>query len=328
MTEEAFLERWHAERPMYEAWGNYVVERIVERTRDQIVPVSIDLFLRIPPKPRLKGDGSLLEKAFYRGKPYKDPYAEITDKIGVRFIVLLTDDIRIVEDAINGCEEWEASKDRDYEKEQEENPIQFDYAAVHYIVRGNSDLSTGQVSIAKGTPCEVQVKTILQHAYSELTHDTIYKPKVTATSLMKRTAAKSMALIEATNDYFSQVVSQVEASIAPDKALTAELAPIYSEFIKEQPELTRTEALILDAFEEVPKDDLAAQISAFLSDKGFIADRIAERAASKLLYRQPAILLVYFLVARQPAATKAKWPLTPDELRPIYVDLGLNFDAI
>jgi putative GTP pyrophosphokinase len=74
MTEEAFIERWQTERPMYDAWGNHVVDRIIQRIYDQITPLSVDIFLRIPPKPRLNADGSVLEKAFYRNKAYKDPY--------------------------------------------------------------------------------------------------------------------------------------------------------------------------------------------------------------------------------------------------------------
>ncbi len=41
-----------------------------------------------------------------------------------------------------------------------------------------------------------------------------------------------------------------------------------------------------------------------------------------LLFRQPSILLVYVMVASQPASAKRLWPFTPEELRPIYTDLG------
>ena len=50
------------------------------------------------------------------------------------------------------------------------------------------------------------MRTLLQHAHSELTHDTIYKPSVVQTPAMLRAAAKSMALIEATGDYFEELV--------------------------------------------------------------------------------------------------------------------------
>src|SRR6266404_4847557 len=327
MTEAELLERWARDRPMYEAWGHHVVARVVEHLRPQITPLSADIFLRIPPKARLKGDASFLEKAFYRNKPYVDPYEEITDKVGVRFVVLLADQIRTIEEAITACPDWDASKDRDYEEEQKKNPIQFDYAALHYVVRCRSELALEGVTIAPGTPCEVQVKTILQHAYSELTHDTIYKPKVEATPRMLRTAAKSMALIEATNDYFEQVVGQVAEVVGSSKVLTVELSKVYRARVGREPELTRAEGLILNAYEPDAGTNVADRVAAFLDSKPYVAEHVSKMSATKLLYRQPSILIVYMLAADRPATTKSKWPLTPEELRPVFVDLGKAFDS-
>lgn len=325
MTETDFIERWFRERPIYEAWGNYVADRVAERVREQIAPMAIDIFLRLPPKSRVKTDTSLVDKAFYRNKNYANPYDDITDKVGVRFVVLLTSDIPVVERAVTTCPEWDHSKDRDYEREQAENPIQFDYAAVHFVVRCSADLSLKEATIPQGTPCEIQIKTILQHAHSEVAHDSIYKPKVVATPVMRRAAAKSMALIEATNDYFEQVLKQVTDLVAPARALTESMSKIYREKIRE-PDVSRTEALLLDAYEDVLGDDIVDRVSAFLNEKAFVPEQIAARATQKLLYRQPAILLVYLRVNEAPAATKSKWPLTDEELKPIFVDLGKAFD--
>lgn len=126
MNEAEFLERWTSERSMYEAWGQHVVSRVLEGVGTTIAPLAVDIFLRIPPKPRLKTDASILDKAFYRSKPYSDPYAEITDKVGVRFVVLLTGDIRQVEAAIVACPDWACSKDRDFEDEQATDPVKFE----------------------------------------------------------------------------------------------------------------------------------------------------------------------------------------------------------
>jgi putative GTP pyrophosphokinase len=327
MTEAEFLERWSKERPMYEAWGRYVVQHVVERVRAHIAPLSADIFLRVPPKARVKGDASILEKAFYRNKSYINPYDEITDKVGVRFVVLLANDIKVMDTAITTYPDWEVSKDRDYELEQQENPIQFDYAAIHYVIRCKSVLKFDDITITPHTPCEVQVKTILQHAYSELTHDTIYKPKVDATPRMRRTAAKSMALIEATNDYFEQVVEQVSQIIGSTKGLTDDLANIYRAHVGREPELSRTEGLILEAYEAEAGAEVASRIGFLLDSKPYVAERIAETAANKLIYRQPSILLVYLLASEKPTATKSKWPLTPNELKPVFVDLGKAFDS-
>jgi hypothetical protein len=76
MTEEELLERWQSERAIYEAWGKHVAARVVDGVRPKVSPIAAEVFLRLPQKPRLKAEASFLEKAFYRNKPYTDPYAD------------------------------------------------------------------------------------------------------------------------------------------------------------------------------------------------------------------------------------------------------------
>nr|WP_249804714.1 MULTISPECIES: hypothetical protein [unclassified Bradyrhizobium] len=65
-------------------------------------------------------------------------------------------------------------------------PYEFRYQSVHYIVRSRGDQKLDGQNITAGTPCEVQIRTLLQHAHSELTHDTIYKPSVKGTPAIAR----------------------------------------------------------------------------------------------------------------------------------------------
>lgn len=324
MTEDELLARWAEERPMYEAWGNHVAETIVRALGPLIAPVSADVFLRLPPKARTKTDGSLLEKAFYR-KSYADPYGDVTDKVGVRFVVLLRSQLQALQTALEETGDWSFTRDRDFEAEQAAAPQHFDYAAFHYVVRASGDISCGGVLVRAETPCEVQIKTILQHAYSELTHDTIYKPQIDATPLMRRMAAKSMALMEATSDYFEQVVEQVAKITSGKRALTEDLANAYRTSVEREPETTRTEALLLEAYEPLVSDPIN-KVEALLLAKPYIGEQVRQRAATKLLFRQPSMLLVYRAVAETPSAARAAWPLTPDELRPVFSDLGIAFD--
>ncbi len=115
-------------------------------------------------------------------------------------------------------------------------------------------------------------------------------------------------------------------TIATSKKLTDELSVVYRSWVGREPELTRTEGLILEAYEAEAGDNVVSRVSAMREKKGYIGERVADGAGTKLLYRQPAILIVYLLVSERPAQTKLKWPLTPDELRSIYVDLGKAFD--
>ncbi len=305
---------------MYEAWGDHVVRTITDRLKPLIAPVSAAVFLRVPPKARSKADGSLIEKAFYR-KQYDNPYDDITDKVGVRFVVLLNSQMAVIKSIIEDVSDWHFSLDRDLEAEQQARPQAFDYAAYHYVVRSSGDIVCDGIEVRGGTPCEVQIKTILQHAYSELTHDTIYKPQIDATASMRRMAAKSMALMEATSDYFELVVTEVAQITAAQRDLTAGLADLYRQHVGVEPEVTRTEALLQDAFGGWV-EGASETVAHLLDQKPYLAERIRVRASGRLLFRQPSILLVYAVVADTPRKAISKWPLTPEELEPVFTDLG------
>lgn len=322
MTEEEFLERWYGERPIVEAWGKFVAQKLMNQIAPLVSPVKADIFIRIPVNPRLKQDGSLVTKAFYRDKDYQDPLNDITDKVGVRFVVLLAKEIVTVCKALEECADWEWSKDKDYEKEIENAPYEFKYQSVHYIVRCRGKEING-VTITAGTPCEVQVRTLLQHAHSELTHDTIYKPTVIQTADMHRAAAKAMALIEATNDYFEELMELIETSVQPNKELSQQLTVLYRELVGDDPDPTKAEGLLNDAYAPFAADEPLDKVRQFVETKPFIIERIKERAPAKLLFRQPSILLAYLAASTRPGDAKVAWPLTPAEMKPIFTDLGV-----
>lgn len=320
--ETELLERWRRELPMYEAWGAFVSATLTAAVAREISPADVELFFRIPLKHRTKEEGSLLTKAFHRGKPYTNPYEEIEDKVGVRIVVLFSEDIRTVERAILECGQWTAAKARDFEEERASRPFEFDYQSLHYVVRSKGAISGAGVSIAAGIPCEIQVRTILQHAYSELTHDTIYKPSVQAKPEIKRAAAKSMALIEATDDYFSQVRGRLLLAQEPGQQISSAVDRKYREFTGLEPEISPLNTLIIDYYKQWAREGFDSELAAFLVEKAFLADFIRERASSDLLYRQPSVLLVYWTIKQAPRAAAVNGPLSNDNLAPMYGDLG------
>jgi putative GTP pyrophosphokinase len=322
MTEDEFLERWRKDQPIYEAWGRCVASALTSALAPLISPVSADVFIRIPIKPRLKGDGSLLTKAFYRSKPYANPYDDITDKVGVRIVLLVASQMHVLQKVIEQCPAWTVSKDKDFEDEREREPLKFSYQSDHYIVRSKADATFEGTTIPAGTPCEVQVRTLLQHAQSELTHDTIYKPSVESTPEMLRATAKSMALIEATNDYFEQVMEAVILATGESRKLAEALAGVYCEFTGLAPDPTRTDGLLMEAYAPQPSAAIADGLKRFLTEKAYVADRLRERGPRKILFRQPSILLAYLAVSSTPKQAIEIWPLTRAEIELIYADLG------
>ncbi len=327
MTEAEFIERWHAEIPLYAAWGDFVLALINERLAAEVAPTTLDYFIKVPVKPRLKAENTLVDKAFHRNKGYADPYVNITDKVGMRFVVLLTGDITKVCSVIESLNEfWLYSKDRDYEAERLEKPLEFSYQSMHYIVKVAADLKHNGITIPAGTPCEIQVRTLLQHAHSELTHDTLYKPKTTAKPGVKRTVAKSMALIEATDEFFAQARDSINSVIATQTQLLHMLEKIYIEGVKSPAGIERSNQLVIDALAERLPADWQAAIPELFQTKSFIFDRVKERRESSHFFRQPVALLAYYFANTMPEQAKEIWPLDSADLALVFSDLGKKFE--
>lgn len=330
MNEQDILEQWEKEKPLYLAWALLISREIEQRLVPAIAPATLGYFLKVPMEPRLKGDTSLVDKALYRGKAYKDPYADITDKVGMRYVVLLTTHISQFRSIIESpeCEAfWSWSKDKDYEAERLANPLEFAYQSVHYVLRSKAELSFNGVDIPEGIACEVQIRTLLQHAHSELTHDTLYKPKTTAQPSVKRTVAKSMALIEATDEFFDQAMRDLTFAIESQQQLLDHLATAYKAGTGLEPGQERSNQLVVDAFIDLLPGDVIAQLDTFLRNKSYVFDKIKEQNGERHFFNQPAVLLTYFLVEKIPAQTREHWPIESADLAKVFSDLGKSYDG-
>ena len=213
MNEREFRSFFSEYKTCYETWGKYVVDKIKNEVSASLIGRSVDSFFKVPPCSRVKDEESLVQKAFYRGKGYSNPWLDITDKVGCRFVVLLLSDIKLVQDVVESISEWSFSKDRDFYKEKENEPERFAYQSIHYVVRNKSRLELNNegssVIIPENTPCEIQIRTLMQHAYSEMTHDSIYKSDVKTQNDIIRIASRCSAMIETTDELFENVNERV-----------------------------------------------------------------------------------------------------------------------
>ncbi|WP_394910616.1 GTP pyrophosphokinase family protein [uncultured Robinsoniella sp.] len=323
MQEKDFISQYEKDKPMYELWGHIIQDYICTQLKTKkIEPLA--LFKIYPIVPRLKLTNSLVYKAFYHpNKKYSDPYTEITDKVGIRFVVLTVDDINIVKDIIESNNEWKFSKDRDFEEEKLQKPELFEYQSVHYIVRNKVAIQDGNITILQNTPCEVQIRTLLQHAYAELSHDIIYKSKEKILPKMKRDFAKSMALIETTDGVFKEVKKMVDRYNKPfDDYIEMTLPYTYSDYYT--PNINK---YIYD------------EINDFLQQKNIKLDNIKEYIINNkslqnivknnndlLLRNQPISYLIYYIVDKYQYSAKDYLPLAEYELEPFFIDLGKNIN--
>lgn len=149
---------------------------------------------------RAKGEDSFLRKAQKTNpddpnKPqYSDPLNEVTDLAGVRIITYLLETVELVSNLIESEFEIVEKSDRMKELLAEDK---FGYQSIHYLVK----LSEPRVSLSEyrnfsDMICEIQVKTILQHAWAEIEHDIQYKTRIDIPTEIHRRFLNLAGLIE------------------------------------------------------------------------------------------------------------------------------------
>ncbi|MGG5574278.1 GTP pyrophosphokinase [Vibrio diazotrophicus] len=332
MTQEEFAARYKQEKPMYEAWADFVLSEIKSGLLNLLgnSKPKYDEYVKMTPSSRVKTTESLLTKAFIRKKDkYQDPYSQITDKAGIRFVVLLTQQLDQLCSIIENHKSWTYSKDKEFDEWRTSDPRMFDYQSVHYIVRAQMTFVHKGVTIDEDTPCEVQFRTLLQHAYAELAHDTIYKGDVDASPTVKRCFAKSMALMETTDELLCGAKAELEKcagiitqwrEVALSQA--SKLLPA-SHWIDD----TKNIEFYLSEFQPLLSTLSIDDLLEFLGDHeySFLASRIESHQNNKAFveFKLPVILVCYFLAKKKKSVIKKYWPTDFHVLQIIFNDLGL-----
>lgn len=308
MSNSADFGDWLDEvEPALKAWGDFVVAKLIELVELEIGREQFKCFFKVKPGFRVKGKQSALDKQ--KLKQYADPKEQMTDLVGARFVVLLKFDLEVVEKALIEYPEWTRSKDRDPLGEQKDRPKHFDYQSVHYIVRAADDMNLDGVHVPAGMPCEVQIRTLLQHAYAELVHDKFYKGVGHIPPSADRLVARSMALMESTDDMFVQAVRELDAVNKSREQWCAMLDAVVGPLIPGHTSTAQDhDALeILEEFRDLLPSANVDVVKAYLTTP--VIAKIKESQAQGNLHAKPIVLLVYWLLAEYPYLVGARWPV-------------------
>ncbi|HHP0479622.1 TPA: GTP pyrophosphokinase [Vibrio campbellii] len=311
---------------MYKAWGDIVVSDLCQRLVS--VGRELDVHLKQPAKARVKSDDSLIDKAFYRpNKNYENPYEDIEDKVGCRFVVLLVEHINELSDIIKSSDRWEYKECRHFNEERKKDPLLFTYQSVHYVVRAKTDEQANGLTVKAGTPCEIQVRTLLQHAYAELTHDAVYKAKTVVEPEVHRTVAKSMALIETTDDFFSDVNNKLNRSASDELSFQQGLDTLYTELIGIAPRpAQKSSIVVLDEFDNLVNEDLIVTIQKLAERRTFIIDSIKAGVNNFPFYSQSVSIFTFWLALKRRNRLLEDWPLERKILERVASDAGVSIE--
>lgn len=138
-------------------------------------------------------------------RKYDDPLNEIQDQIGARIVTFYQADI---EGVVKLIEDYFGSIEKD--RREPESHAEFGYEGVHYVLFLPTDVVPPQLSpevIPKFF--ELQIKTLFQHAWSEASHDILYKSEGELNRDQKRLGAFTAAQAWGADKVFGELMLQL-----------------------------------------------------------------------------------------------------------------------
>lgn len=177
---------------------------------------------------RAKPISSYKEKASQ--EKYKNPRSEIKDMAGIRVITYTDSNAKRVSEIVEGI--FEIDLKHSIDKAKELGVDRVGYRSIHYVgTLGRGRLKLPENTIFKDMCFEIQIRSILQHAWAEFEHDRNYQFKgVLPTDMIRRLSilAGCLELIDREFDSISETID-VYAKDVGEKAESGDLSiPINS----------------------------------------------------------------------------------------------------
>ncbi len=139
---------------------------------------------------------------------YEDPLNEITDMAGVRVVTFLPAAVEQVGEAVR----------REFEVVERENKFdlliqeeRFGYTSDHYLVKlGVNRTCLPEYRRFTELIGEIQVRTILQHAWAEIEHDIEYKAAEALPMPLRRRFMAVAGMLEIADSHFQEIQNEVQ----------------------------------------------------------------------------------------------------------------------
>lgn len=158
---------------------------------------------------RVKQRASLQQKLERPDANY-EVLSEVTDLIGIRIITYFDTDV----DQVARCVADDFTLDEDYsvDKREIQASDRFGYLSLHYV----ASLSERRERLAEyrifaGVQFEIQIRSILQHAWAEIEHDMGYKSEQAVPKEIRRRFFRLAGLLEIADAEFSRIRQDLSA---------------------------------------------------------------------------------------------------------------------
>ncbi len=314
--------RWITERPQYECFGKLLRERLQGAVRRIGIPAEVTS--------RAKEVDSLVKKLLLKAG---HTYDSLPDKVGLRVVYKFRSDCQRIIAAVS--ENFDHDPPDDKAKDRGTSDV--GYLSIHL---DNARLRAGDTSISEYPAdkffAEIQVRTLAQHLWSEMSHDDIYKNARTAEALpdeLRRRVHLMAGQVEVADREFDRINSELqhdEASMLL-KALERNYYTLTSR--RGNPELSLYVInLLIPSFHGSPVAEIISHIdNTFRAHKSTLEqvyqdpDRVSDPSA---FFFQPEAILIYDRLLDDRSETLRVWNVTfpPSELERVANNLGISLD--
>lgn len=306
-------------------WGAFV-DTVVNELLDTVFPDSN--FIQMRPQHRCKNEDSYVKKVLYRSKNnnYPEPLVDVEDKVATRVVLLTTDNVKKFVSLLTTCEHWDNKISKDTNEISLSNPNLFDYQSVHIVVWPKKNPE--QID-KRFLTCEIQVRTLLQHAYAEVTHDLVYKGAQQNDGAIKRQLSKCMALMETTDDMFCNIFDKISLTADSEdyeyKKLLARATDAYNRLTGQQVNYKKADLYFLDAilslYHEKP---IGLDLFDYYVRANEVDIQHALRTNASVLLKEPAVLILFCYIDTYDSFVISHWPLSMHIVDAMRESLGIS----
>lgn len=221
---------------------------------------------------RIKDPKKLDEKIIRKDNKYQN-LSDITDLIGIRIITYFDDEIDKIAKIINS----EFTVDSKHSTDKRNlDADRFGYKSLHFVISLNDyRAKLTEYSTFKDFKVEIQLRSILQHAWAEIEHDLGYKNEQIIPDNIKRNFFRVAALLETADIEFVNIKKEL-----------AKYEKIVTQDIKSHPEKVSVNGPSILAF--LNSNELANQldkeIAKILKEKLFEADLLSISPIIEMLH--------------------------------------------
>lgn len=173
---------------------------------------------------RTKNEQSLAGKLCKKNDKYKN-LTDITDLCGLRIITYYEGEVDQIAGLIR--EHFSIDEVNSIDKRKSLAPNQFGYASLHLIV--NVPVSEKSLPAEGPASCkvEIQIRSLLQHAWAEVEHDLQYKNQAGTDEEAKRRFSRLAALLELADSEMQELRLHLEKPAAAPLRYIAPTTPDY-----------------------------------------------------------------------------------------------------